>query len=215
MRASTLRDCLGGFIKAACVTVAAAMRDRVEAVGNRDDARRERNSLPFKSARITAPVPAFVVRLDALAQVRVKGVERRQHLGSASGMSANRAPFLRCELRLVVEDVRQSLVQLPNIVEQSDSLDTVEHSRIEISGFPEHESVRGDAADVRAGHGIVRLDRIEKSFQRRRAKSFRLCSTAVLLIRERAGAGGSANGDWKDFPHATALRKKWTQYCGR
>src|SRR5688500_3586019 len=55
-------DRVGGVLRAARVAVAPAVRDRVERVGDRDDARSEWDLHPTQAARITGAVPSFVMR---------------------------------------------------------------------------------------------------------------------------------------------------------
>lgn len=62
-------DC---FLEAARVTVATPVGDGVEAVGDGDDARLNRDAPGFEAAWIAAAIPSLVVRGDSLCQVRIE-----------------------------------------------------------------------------------------------------------------------------------------------
>ena len=130
------------------MTVAPPMGDRIEAVGDRNDSGRERDSLALQATRIAGPIPALVVGGDSLAQIRVERGERSKNLGPALRVGSHGPPLLWCELGLVVKDVGESLVELTDIVEQRDALDAAAHALIEFRGFGQQERISRDATHV-------------------------------------------------------------------
>ena len=121
--AASLFDRAYRFAEAASMAVAAAVGDRVEGIGDRDDARHQRNSLPLESSRISCAVPSFVVRGHSLGEVRKKSLERSKYLGATLGVCHHGAALLRRQLRGFVENVGERSVELPDVVEECDTLD--------------------------------------------------------------------------------------------
>ena len=66
------------------------VRDRVEGVGDGDDARRERDAPSLQLARISASVPSLVVREHSVGEIGIERVERREHVGAALGCVGRR-----------------------------------------------------------------------------------------------------------------------------
>jgi len=86
------------FAEAAGVAVAASVSYRVEAVGDRDDPRRQRNSPAPRSSGISCAVPSLVVRRDTLPEIRIELRQRRQDLGAALRVRHHCAALLGSEL---------------------------------------------------------------------------------------------------------------------
>ena len=67
---------------------------------------------------------------------------------------------------VVVDDVEERLVDLADVVKERDALDArCTRARRELGGVGEDERVGGDAAHVRAGLGVVRVDGVEQRFE--------------------------------------------------
>src|SRR5205823_14859878 len=96
---------------------------RVECVGERDDASGEWNAASAKSGRIAGTIPAFVVRENSFGQIRIKRRDRRQYLGAALRVRRDRTAFGGREMRVLMDDVEERLVDFPDIVKEGDSLD--------------------------------------------------------------------------------------------
>ena len=65
-------DRIGGVVCPAGIAVTAAMGNRVEGVGDGDDASREWDSRAAEVARVSGAIPAFVVGQDAVGELRVE-----------------------------------------------------------------------------------------------------------------------------------------------
>ena len=121
------------------------------------------------------------------------GKERRQRsqdLGAALRVRHHGAALLGGELRLLVEDVGERPVELADVVEERDSLDAAQSALVQTGGFAEYQCVGRDAADVRAGDGVVGVDGVEQRLERGRAKPLGLRPHAVLAVEQSAGGGG-------------------------
>jgi len=121
--AASLLDGAHRFAEAAGVAVATSVSDRVEAVGDRDDPRRQRNSLPLQSSRISCAVPSLVVCRDPLPEIRIESLQRCEDLGAALSVRHHGAALLRSELGRLVENIGQRPVKLADVVEERDTLD--------------------------------------------------------------------------------------------
>jgi predicted methyltransferase len=77
-------------------------------------------------------------------------------------MREDLASFTGCETRVLVDDVEERFVNLPDIVEQRDALNDSSIVTIELRGFREDERVRGNSAHVCSGLSIVCVDCIEE-----------------------------------------------------
>jgi len=184
LRFPSLDDGVDGGVEAARRTITSLVRYGVEAVGNCDDPRFEGNSAPFEPSRITLAVPALVVRDYASRQVGIKRCEWLQYFGSALGVGHYGAPLLRCELRGLVKNVGEGTVQFSDIVKERDTLDTVQPMLIQAGCLAEDERIAGDASHVRAGFGVVCINRIEECLQRRSAQSLGLRTQGVFADHE-------------------------------
>ena len=157
--------------------VASSVRDGVEGVGDRDDARLQRNVAAAQAARISAPVPSLVVREHAVGELGIEGVERSEDVGAELRVRDDQRALLLGELLVVVDDVEERLVDLPDVVKECDALDGAlvrAHSRSAASR--EDERVGGDAADVCAGFGVVRVDGVEECLEGGGGDSLGRCS---------------------------------------
>src|SRR6185369_12379969 len=124
------------------------------------------------------------------------------------GMCSHSAPLLWRELRRVVKDVRESLVELADVVEQRDPLDAVERSLIEPGGIAKNERIARDPTHVGACYGVVGIDGIQERLHRGRPEPLGFGLGHVLPIKEPSGR--QANCYWYEVAHGCALRKKRT-----
>ena len=70
------------------------------------------------------------------------------------------------ELVVVVDNVEEGGVDLPDVVVERDALDGAALVLIEAGRAREHERVGGDAANVRAGLRVVGINGVEERFER-------------------------------------------------
>ena len=199
-------DRVGGVLGAACVAVATTVRDRVEGVGDGDDARREGDAAAPQAARVSAAVPAFVVREDALRELGVKAAERGEDLGSAPRVRGDRATGFGGEGFLFVDDVEERLVDLSDVVKERDPLDGLALAAVESRCVGDDEGVRRDAAHVRAGLRVVRVDGVEECLERGAGETLGGSPGAELADDDcaRSGAGGKCD----ERLHMRGLRRK-------
>ena len=95
---------------------------------------------------------------------------------------------------VVVRDVEQRLVHLADVVKQRHALDARPRVLREAARVGDDERDRGDAADVRAGGRIVRVDRVEQRLERRRGEPFDAGALAARLQVVEPRAGGEQRG---------------------
>lgn len=145
---------------------------------------------------------------DSLAKVRIKGAERCENFGSTYGMCSHSPPLFGRELRRVVKDVRESLVELADVVEQCDPLDAVEGSLIEPGGVAENERKARDPTHVGASYGVVGIDGVKERLHRGRPEPFGFGLGRVLPIKEPSGR--QADCHWHEVAHGNAERKNRT-----
>ena len=182
-------------VSGAPVTIPAAVGDGIEGIGDGDDASVERNAASLETAGIAGAVPSLVVREDAFRQIGIEAAEGREHFGATLWVRGNGLALVRGELVRVVDDVEQRFVDLPDIVEECDTLDAAPHVLLEAGRVGEHERVRGDAADVRAGVGIVGIDGLEQRLERGGGDALRgLPSLELVPEQQRGGRGGGRAG---------------------
>jgi len=150
------------YLDGTAVAVLAPMRHGVEGVGDRNDTRGERNSLSLEPTRIPAAVPAFVMREDALLEVRIEAGEWLEHVRATTRVRGDGASFGRREMLDVMDDVEERLVDLADVVKEGDTQDSASSSPGKPCFFGEDEGELRDTADVDAGVGIVRVDGTEE-----------------------------------------------------
>jgi len=173
------------------------MRDGVEGVGDRDDARCERDPSPLQLARVAPAIPSFVMGEDALFQFGIEAREGLQHVGTATRMRGDGAPFGGREALHIVDDVEERLVDLADVVEERDTRDAATLTIREIGRFAEDECVFRDAPDMEAGIGIVGIDGPEERFEC--GGSHPLGGLARLeLVPDDCGAGGGSDAGGGD-----------------
>ena len=181
------------------------MRHSVECIGEHNDASRHWNTAAAKAIRISRPVPPLVVRENARGKVRVEGRNWREHVGATLRVRGYRPPFRGGEMRVLVNDVEERLVNLPNVMEQRHALDDFPSVGTELGGVGDDQGVGGDATHVRTGLCVIRVDRIEQRFQAGGGKSLRRRSTAAFSYEERAAR--NAGEDDESGSHAEWVGK--------
>jgi hypothetical protein len=111
-------------------------------------------------------------------------------------------------LVVVVHDVEQRLVNLAYVVEQGDALDAADGGLIEVCRAREGHAVRGDTADVRTGHRVIRIDGVEQRLERRGGEAPGSLRLAALSNEECADPG--AEGETKRRSHDSERGKNGT-----
>jgi len=104
----------------------------------------------------------------------------------------DRATIGRGQRLLIVDDVEQRFVDLPNVVEECHSLDALALVLGEVGRLAEDQRVGGHATGVSARFGIVRVDGIEQRLQCGGGKAFG--GTAGLLAADQHGSSGGSSG---------------------
>ena len=93
----------------------------VSAIG--DDARRERNAPSLEPARVAGAVPALVVREHAVGELGIEATSGASTSAPRCGCVAIALALGGRERLVVVDDVEERLVDLPDVVEERDALD--------------------------------------------------------------------------------------------
>ena len=201
LRAASRFDDGGRGGRLSTVAISAAVSDRVVGVGERDDARGERDLFAAEPARITMSIPSLVMGEDSLGECGIEWRERLEDLSAEARMLGDFAARGVAEPGLFVDDVEECFVNLADVVEERDAFDVAALMRVEARGVGEDQRVLGDAAYVRAGFGIVRVDGVEQGLESRGGESLRGRTSAAFqdVQRARADAGGESDGrahDW-------------------
>jgi len=142
--------------------VRSPVRDRVEGVGDRDDACGEWDAPSFQATRISLAVPTLVVSQHAVGQIGIEDAERFEHAGANTRVLRDGTTLGRTQRVRLANDVFDCLVDLADVVEERDALDALAFMVGEIGRVGKDEGVRGDASDVCARIGVVGVDRVEE-----------------------------------------------------
>jgi len=164
-----LLDALVDRERAAVRTVA---RHRVEAVGDRDDARAERDLVSDEVIRVTLPVEPFVVMADEIAG-RFEELHVLDDIGADLGVAPDDLPLLLGELARLVENVLVH-AELPDVVERRAEADDLDVPLRELHLLGDHPRVFGDAVRVAARVRVFRLDRGDEHLDRREVRRLEL-----------------------------------------
>ena len=167
LRATPFLDPLGSLLRAAPFAVPPAEGYGVERIGNRDDSRGKGDAHAAQLRRITASIPPLVVREDSRGQIGIEAGKGSEHLRAALRMGADRAALLGTEGALLMDEIEERLVNLPDVVEECYALDDALGMLVEIGGIGEDECVSRDASHVGTGLGVVRVDGSEERFEQR------------------------------------------------
>jgi hypothetical protein len=137
---------------------------RVEHVGHREHAGRQRDDLARQPVRVAAAVPALVVMADHQLGL-AEELDLAQDLPAHQRMALHQRPlFRRQRLGLPQDRVRHR--DLADVVQQEAELDlgVVDERRVEHPG--DLHAVGGDALGVLAGVGVTRLDGVAQRAHR-------------------------------------------------
>ena len=90
---------------------------------------------------------------------------------------------------MIVNDVEQGFVDLPDVVEECHTLDAALLALVEAGRVREDERVRRDSADMGTGVGIVGIDRLEERFERGGGDAFGRLACLELVSGEQSARG--------------------------
>src|SRR5215208_3656102 len=110
-------------------------------------------------------------------------------------MGHNGATFRGCETALFMKDVVYRLVNFSDVMKEGDTLHTVLSSLVELSSVGQYQRVVGDSSNMRAGHGVIGVDRREQRLEDGGAKSFGAVPEAALAHHEARGGDTDAECD--------------------
>ncbi len=209
LRPSAVRDLHRGPFRTPGTAIVAAIRDDIEGVGDRDEARIERDASPPQTAWVAASVPSLVVGDDALSELRVEGREWREHFRAAQGMRQDGASLARGQLLGIVDDVEERLVNLSDVVKERDPLERAQLAVPQAGGVAKDQRVAGDSPDMLPGLMVIGLDGIEECLERGRRESLGALPASALQTPERAADEGAHERGVRS--HHVVNRKKWGQ----
>ena len=215
LRATSFLDTLGSLTRASPLAVAPTKGDGVERIGDRDDPRGEGDARAAQLRRITASIPALVVREDSSGQIGIEAGKRSQHFRTACRVGANRAALLGAEGALLMDEIEERLVDLSYVVEERDALDDALGMLVEVGGIGEDERVSRDAPYVGTGFGVVGVDGPEQRLEQRGGETLGRFPLEPLV--DEKGAGRRADEEWNRVRkgHAGPQGKKRTAPSAR
>ena len=184
LSASAVRDDPDGRLERARVTVWPRLSDRIERVGNSDDARFDRDRVSQELARIASAIPSLVVRQNPLGQIRIERSKRLENFRAFAWMRHHGIALVPCKPLRVVHDVRDRAIDFAYVVEERDPLDAALFALIEIGCASERQRVVGDTPDMRAGLGVVGVDGVQETFERRGSESLEGEPFTPLAVEE-------------------------------
>jgi hypothetical protein len=168
------------FVRASRAIDAVA-RDRVEGVGDGEDARVEVDLFGAQAARVTRPVPLLVVLPDD-ARRPFQKFDALQNLLAVHGVTAHVHPFLRAELRGLVQDgVRHA--DLADVVQERAELQRAQILARQIQLAPQTQAETDDALRVAVRLAVARLQRGGEGFQSHAVRFFERGERAVEFRR--------------------------------
>ena len=109
------------------------------------------------------------MRHDSFGQI---GIERRkwlEYFGAARWMRPNFATLLQVELAMIVDNVEQRFVELPDVVKEGDALHGVASVEVGTHRVGEDQSVARDSTYVSTCNRVIRVDSVEKGLECRGA----------------------------------------------
>jgi hypothetical protein len=109
-------------------------------------------------------------------------------------MGDDRSAFSGGEMRILVNDVEERLIDLPNVVEESDALDDLSLVGIELRGVGDDQRVGGNTSHVSAGLRVVRVDGIEERLEARRGHPLGALAVMSFSDEKRASDDTGSNG---------------------
>ncbi len=144
--------------------VGAHRGDYVEGIGNRHDARSERDLLASQPARVTAPVPPLVVLGHGEHAVSQPARQRGSQLGAERRMRLDDRELVVGEAARLVQD-RFVDAQLSDVVDESGPAQSVELDATEPELLAEHLRIGTHSLGVTPGDPVVlaqRSDQLEE-----------------------------------------------------
>ncbi|HEY0782783.1 MAG TPA: hypothetical protein VGE98_10030, partial [Thermoanaerobaculia bacterium] len=172
------------------LAVRAARRHRVERVGDRDDARLERDVAVGQAVRIAAAVQPLVMAAHAGQHARVG--ERRDDLRAVDRVPLHRLGLRRIELRRLAEDAVGD-DDLADVVERRGEPQVLHGLAVEPELEAEQLRVADDALDVAAGVRVLLFDRLREHLHHVEELAALRGVEACVLERMREDAGEEAH----------------------
>jgi len=109
-------------------------------------------------------------------------------------MHPDRAPLFRRQFLRLLHDVGNRLIDLSNVVEQGDTLDTVLRSFVEIRGARKRQRILRNTPDMRPGFSVIGVDCVEQAFQGGRPESLECNALPAFLVVESACRSSGKKG---------------------
>ena len=173
LRSATRGDNIRGRRRTASISVAAIVSHRIERVSQRNDACRQGDFETPQPLWISGAIPPFVMAEHPFSEVGIERLKWRKYVRAALWMGEDSASLSSGEMAVLVNDVEERFVDLADVMEQRHSLDDFLFMFVEVGGLREDERIRGNASNVRACFGVVRVDGIEQSLHAGSREAFR------------------------------------------
>ena len=141
LRSTPCGDRLRPNVRCSRGAIPATVGDGIEGIADRYEPGRQWDASATETARIATAVPSLMVREDAFAQLGIERREGLEHIGATLRMRRDRPPFPGRELRWVVDDVDQRLVDFPNVVKEGDALNVSARRLLELRRTRERQRV--------------------------------------------------------------------------
>jgi hypothetical protein len=179
----------------AAMSVPSVVCDGVKGVCQAHDARREWDSRPAESVGVATPVPSLVMSQDASGNLGVERGQWREDLCTTYRMRGDCLALCPRELRFLVNNVEQRLVNLADVVEECHALDVELLVFIELCGIRKNKRIDRDASDVGACLGVVRVDGIEQRFERSGREALGSLPPPAFTHDEQRGCDADGEGE--------------------
>jgi hypothetical protein len=183
---SAVRDDPHRGLECARVTVWPRLRHCIERIGDRNDARFDRDGFALEFTRIPRAIPPLVVRENSLGQIRIERSQRLENFCAFPRMSHYGVALASREPLCVVHDIRDRAVDLADVVKEGDALHAALLALVEIGCARERERIVRDTPDMSAGLGVVGVDCVQEAFESRRSKPLESEPFPALAIEENA-----------------------------
>ena len=184
LRTPSIRDNPHRRFECSRVTVRPRLRYRIERIGDRNDARFDRDHFALQFSRIARAIPSLVVRENSLGQIRIERGQRLENVCAFARMRHHGVTLAAGEPLRVVHDIRDRSVDLADVVKEGDALHTALLALVQIGCTRERERIVGHAPDMSASLGVIRVDCVEEAFEGRRPKSLESEPFSPLAIEE-------------------------------
>jgi hypothetical protein len=180
---------------ATTLAISATMCDGVECVGECHEARGQRDLSAAESSWVSCTIPSLMMREHTFGQLRVEWRQWRQNLCPAFGVSRDCSALRWRQILVLVDDVKQRLVNLSDVVKESDSFDIPLFMILQVRGVGEDDGVGGNAAHMCTCLGVVCVDGIEERLQARGGNALTGFATAVFSYEVRASENTGGEGE--------------------